>query len=221
MANKVVLITGGGAGLGKHAASAFAEAGAQTVALLGRRHTHLDVTAQALRASHPSTAVVTFAVDVLDLAALRRATADLASAAGPIDVVVHCAGALGAVEPVAGASSSSFWKSIEVNVRGTLHVTQAVLPHLATATADPVFLSLATAGLIAPPFPGMAAYLSGKAAALKLVECFAAENPRVRVVSIHPGLIRTEMAEVLETAGIRFPYDDGELDSFSLGRDAC
>ncbi|KAF4825361.1 Short chain dehydrogenase citE [Colletotrichum tropicale] len=47
---------------------------------------------------------------------------------------------------------------------------------------------------------------------LKLAEYLSSENKdRLRVISVHPGLIQTPMAEELEKAGLKFPYDDISL----------
>ncbi|KAJ0331942.1 hypothetical protein COL922a_011703 [Colletotrichum nupharicola] len=49
---------------------------------------------------------------------------------------------------------------------------------------------------------------------LKLAEYLASENKNnLRVISVHPGLIQTPMAEELEKAGLRIPYDDISLPS--------
>ncbi len=202
MRGKTIFITGGGAGLGKLAAHAFAEAGARAVALLGRRSEPLAAVAQAIRVSHPDTEVLTFAVDILQAADVRAAVA----AAGPLDVVVHCAGALGSVGPLATTDEAGLWAAFEANVRGTLVVMQSILPHLVSHGG--VFIPLNTGAVVFPPMPGMGSYTASKAGLLKMVECFAAENPSVRVMNVHPGMVRTDMSEELERQGIVFPYDE-------------
>ncbi len=63
-----------------------------------------------------------------------------------------------------------------------------------------------------PLLPGMGAYIASKAALTKLVEYLAAENEgKVRVLGVHPGLIRTEGNDT-EEHGLVFPYDDGLCD---------
>ncbi|KAJ0296652.1 hypothetical protein Brms1b_013691 [Colletotrichum noveboracense] len=63
-----------------------------------------------------------------------------------------------------------------------------------------------------PPLPGMGGYVASKMSSLKLAEYLASENKnKLRVISVHPGLIQTPMAEELEKAGLRFPYDDNFL----------
>lgn len=61
--------------------------------------------------------------------------------------------------------------------------------------------------------PNMGAYASSKLPLVKLMEYFAAENPSLRVVNVHPGLIKTDAAEaadVMGKMGVNLPYDDSK-----------
>lgn len=64
-AEKVVLITSGGVGLGKYIAEAYNKAGARAIAILGRRESFLHEAAAELEKAGDAK-VLTFAVDVLD-----------------------------------------------------------------------------------------------------------------------------------------------------------
>lgn len=208
LAGKTVLITGGGAGIGATAALAFAKAGATTIVLLGRRPELLSKTASSIQATHPSATLKTFAVDILDPSALRTTF----EAVSPIDVVVHAAGTLGSITSLATTPASTFAAALATNINGTFNVLQAMLPHLAEGA---VYINFTTAGILFPPAPGLGTYLTSKMAVLKLVECFSAENPTVRVMHVHPGIQKTEMAGKLEECGVVFPYDEREYIVFS------
>lgn len=76
------------------------------------------------------------------------------------------------------------------------------------------FINLTTAGICFPPFARMGAYVSSKMAAVKLLECFAAENEHVRLHQVHPGVIETAMSRKLEEkVQMGFPPDDISLPS--------
>ncbi|KAH9230241.1 hypothetical protein K456DRAFT_1918798 [Colletotrichum gloeosporioides 23] len=108
-------------------------------------------------------------------------------------------------------------EAFEVNIKGFLTLAQAMLAVTTSGqegASQPVLIVLNTAGSIMPPLPGMGGYVASKMSSLKLAEYLASENKnKLRVISVHPGLIQTPMAEELEKAGLRFPYDDISLPS--------
>lgn len=63
---------------------------------------------------------------------------------------------------------------------------------------------------------GMAAYAVSKIAASKLMDYFGMENPNVRVMTVHPGVLKSPMNDKSMEAGFVLPYDDGEFHTFSL-----
>lgn len=105
------------------------------------------------------------------------------------------------------------WGSVEVNLRGTLNVALALVKSIpADGKKEAVFVSLNSAGVFMPSFGGVGAYVAAKLAALKILESLAVEEGgKVRVVHVHPGAVKTEMAERFEEKGIVFPYDDVSL----------
>jgi hypothetical protein len=109
-AGKVVLVTGGGSGLGKHIAAAFNQAGAKAVIITGRREKALREAAAELEKSGDAR-VLWFVADVTDEVALTRAFASAAEAVGPIDVVVANAGYMATPAPAASADLGDWWKA--------------------------------------------------------------------------------------------------------------
>jgi hypothetical protein len=109
-AGKVVLVTGGGSGLGKHIATAFNQAGAKAVIIAGRREKALREAAAELEKSGDAR-VLWFVADVTDEVALTRAFASAAEAVGPIDVVVANAGYMATPAPAASADLGDWWKA--------------------------------------------------------------------------------------------------------------
>lgn len=149
-------------------------------------------------------------MDVLSAQALTKAFED----AGRVDVVIHAASVTPTMSTLAAADldMDAWWTGFEINVRGTMNVARALIQSVREGEKKAVFVNLNTAGTLMPPLPGMGGYIISKSALLKMMDYFAAENgDKVRLVSVHPGLIRTEMALQLEEKGLVFPYEDSKL----------
>ncbi|KAH0437788.1 nadp(+)-dependent dehydrogenase [Colletotrichum camelliae] len=214
-AGKVVLITGAGSGIGGAALFSFAKAGAKALILLGRRVNLLEKVAKSIREESFTTETACYAVDVCDEKVLKSTMNQAVSKFGRIDIVIHAAGALPPLSPLATVPLDNLWRAFEVNIKGFLTLAQAMLAITTSeqeGPSQPVLIVLNTAGSIMPPLPGMGGYVASKMSTLKLAEYVAAENKdKLRVISVHPGLIQTPMAEELEKAGLKFPYDDISL----------
>ena len=129
-----------------------------------------------------------------------------------VDTVIHCAGHLLPLKAMAEQDGDELWGTVEVNLRGTLNVALAFVSSLSSSNREGTLIGLNSAGVFMPPFPGVGAYLSSKLAGVKILDCLAAESGgRLRVTHVHPGAIKTTMADEFERAGIVFPYDDIEL----------
>ncbi|KAB5580996.1 short chain dehydrogenase reductase [Coniochaeta sp. 2T2.1] len=206
-----ILITGAGSGIGRATSLSHARAGAAHLILLGRRAEPLAETASLITTSYPAVSVSVYAVDILS-------AKDLAEVFNQhnVDTVVHCAGTLLPLAPLAEQDPDELWGTFEVNVRGTLNVALAFLRSLQGDDKEErkgTMVALNSAGVFMAPFPGVGAYLSGKLAAMKMLDCLAAESGggELRVTHVHPGAIRTGMAEEFERAGVLFEYDDVSL----------
>lgn len=233
-ADKVVVITGASGGIGRATAKSFAASGPRALVLLGRRSEALAETAALVQSSHSGSGLViqTHEVDLCDAQAIRAVADKVAGDLGGIDILVHCAGVLASVVPLLEADPATFLDGYKTTVVGTLAVAQAiVLANKKSPSRDAgkelTFLHLTTAGILFPPFPGMGAYVSSKMAAVKLMQAFAAENPRVRLHHVHPGFLDTAMSTQLsKSVQLPFAFDDSEYisifrfvpSSFSLYR---
>ena len=107
LTNKTVIVTGGGTGIGKGLAQAFADAGASKIAVIGRRDELLQKTKQAVEADVPSAAITTHSCDIVDLAALRR----VANEVGKWDVLVSNAGYLPDVQHLVDTDPADWWRA--------------------------------------------------------------------------------------------------------------
>jgi NAD(P)-dependent dehydrogenase (short-subunit alcohol dehydrogenase family) len=97
---------------------------------------------------------------------------------------------------------------MEVNVKGNLILSQAFI---ANSSEKPTLISINTGGAHAPPLmAGMGGYAVSKIAASKLMDYFGMENPNVRVMTIHPGVLRSAMNDKSMEAGLVLPFDDSK-----------
>lgn len=133
---KHVMITGAGSGFGRGASLALAERGHHVIAT-----TETAAQADALRAEAPQ-----LQVEVLDIT-----TPDVAKAAGwEVDVLINNAGA-GQTGPMADVPLDIVRKVFEVNVFGTLAVTQAVLPQMVARGSGRIIIVSSIAGVMSGP----------------------------------------------------------------------
>ena len=186
LTGKVAVVSGAGEGLGRAICVALAESGARVVAG--------DIDADALAATveavgaagGEATGLLT---DIRDPAACL-ALADRAVAAyGALDVLVNDAYHGGDNTPFEAADLDNWRRTADVNLWGTLQMTQAALPHLkASGQGRVVMICTHGVELIQPTF---GAYTSSKAAVAHLTKLLAAElgTYGIRVNAVYPGPI--------------------------------
>jgi len=166
-----VVVLGASSGLGRCIGIDRGRRG-DRVALLARRN---DLLQTAAAEAGPDT--VAIACDVTDETACRAAIEQAAVALGGIDALVYASG-IGPLAPIERVDAATWRRTFDTNVVGAAIATAAALPHLATANGVAVYLSSVSASLT-PPWPGLGAYITSKAALDKLVEAFRAEHPAV------------------------------------------
>lgn len=185
--NRVVLVTGGSRGIGRGIAIRFLEMGA-TVYICGRK------APDELPAFKGSTATF-FSCDVRDAVAVSALVDEVETHAGRLDVVVNNAGGAPFAE-AATASPRFSEKIIQLNLIAALHVSQAANKIMQQQSTGGVIINVASVSGTRPS-PGTAAYGAAKAGLLNLASSLAVEwAPKVRVVAITAGLIRTELAHL-------------------------
>ncbi|MBB6098491.1 NADP-dependent 3-hydroxy acid dehydrogenase YdfG [Deinobacterium chartae] len=174
------LITGATGGIG-HALARALEVWKPDVhlVLLGRHPRRLEE----LRARFPRAQVS--AADLLDPAELS----DLVETLPQLDLLVHSAGAvtLGRIEEV---ELGAWREMLDANLLVPALLTRAALPQLRRSQGDVVFVN-SGAGLRANP--GWGGYAASKFAARALADALRLEEPQLRVISVFPGRVATEM----------------------------
>ncbi|EXJ89217.1 hypothetical protein A1O3_02283 [Capronia epimyces CBS 606.96] len=207
---RVVFITGGGSGIGKATAIAFAQAGAKVVVIFGRRVDRLRSAAEEIRKANPNgtTSVIFEGVDLSQRVAVDAAFANAVKQAGgaKIDVFIHNAGILQTLGPVAGYDEKEYRTGLELNMMGAFNTVQAMLPLLAPK-AKVFNVSSCIAHVL--PMPGSWAYAATKAANTKMFDYLQAENPDFHIVNVQPGVVDTDINAGTEAAGVG--QDDVEL----------
>jgi len=202
---RVVFVTGGGRGIGRAIALAFAERGA-TVAIAARTLGQLEETASAIRARDARAIVLT--MDVTDSPSVTHGFAELASRTKRIDVLVNNAG-IGGGEPVQDSDESAWRRIVDTNVVGTYLVTRAAVPLMrAGGRIINVSSVLGRFGV-----PGYTAYCASKHAVIGFTRALALElAPRaISVNAICPGWVETDMAVEGMTLGaqaLQTTYED-------------
>ncbi|KAH8699308.1 putative short-chain dehydrogenase [Talaromyces proteolyticus] len=192
--DRLVFITGGGSGIGKATAIAFAHAGAKVIAIFGRRNDRLQSAAEEIRKANTNgtTSVIFDGVDLSQHVAVDAVFASAVKQAGgaKIDVFIHNAGILQTLGTVAGYDEEEYRKGLELNMIGAFNTAQAMLPLLAPKAK--VFNVSSCIAHISPLL-GSWKYAATKAANTKMFDYLQAEHPDLHIVNINAD---TEMAGV-------------------------
>jgi NAD(P)-dependent dehydrogenase (short-subunit alcohol dehydrogenase family) len=127
-----------------------------------------------------------------DLDDLERLVAETVDAFGGIDVVVNNA-ATALAQPIGEYTPEVWQKSMDVNLRGPVFLTQAALPHLKQSDHAVVLNVISGAAFMFSSFVSM--YGMGKAALLSHTRAAAAELAPfgIRVIAMAPGTVDTDM----------------------------
>lgn len=186
-AERVVLVTGGTKGIGRGIAEGFLAAGA-TVVVCGRN------APQSLPEAGGAAADF-LPCDVREADAVRSLVAEIVQRYGRLDVLVNNAG--GAPEVDAATVSPRFHEGVlRLNLFSTLHAAQAANAVMQAQQEGGVIVNIGSISALRPS-PGTAAYGAAKAAVLSLTASLAVEwAPKVRVVAVSPGLVRTEQSHL-------------------------
>src|SRR5215470_3578671 len=197
LAGKVALITGGGTGIGRAIALAFAREGA-SVALAGRRVAKLkEVAAEIEKQGGTAIAVE---CDVTRAKDAERAVKETAKKLGKLNVLVNNAGIL-SVATVEGVSEEDWDRVMAVNVRGPFLMSRAVLGEFRKEGGGAIVNIGSVLGLVA--MKDRAAYCASKGAVTLLTKAMAMDHAHenVRVNCICPAIVETELVKGLFDRG--------------------
>jgi len=182
---RTAVVTGASSGIGAASAVKLAEAGYHVV-LAARRADRIEALAKRIRDGGGQAEA--YPLDVTDRAAVDA----MAESLERCDVLVDNAGGAMGADSIENASPADWVAMYEVNVIGTLHVTQAVLPKLIASGDGTIVVMSSTAGFVA--YEGGGGYVAAKHAEHAIAATLRLElsGQPVRVIEIAPGMVKTD-----------------------------
>ena len=190
LAGQVAVVTGASLGVGRAAALALAQAGADLV-ICARGH---EIVAVAREAKALGARVLARRCDIADRAAVRSWLRAAARQFGRLDVLVNNAAALGPRVAISHLPAAEFTRVMNVNVGGVLHATQATLEFSMLKRRAGIIINISS-GVGRVGSAGGSAYAISKFAVEGFTQVAAAElrETGISVCSLNPGVTRTRM----------------------------
>ena len=190
--NRVALITGGGRGIGRAIALAYAKEGAKLV-LAARTVNELEETAKEIRGLGAEAFV--FQADVTSQTEVEEVVQKTLERCSVIDILVNSAGMAGPIGALQDNDVSYWIRTIQVNLIGTYLCCRSVLPIMLKQDRGKI-INLSGSGSTSAPYH-LSAYGSSKAAVIRLTEILSLElaHTNVQVNALGPGSINTRMWE--------------------------
>ncbi|KAG0238322.1 hypothetical protein BGW42_005555 [Actinomortierella wolfii] len=204
---KNVFITGASSGIGEACARHFAQAGTNLI-LAARRKERLAGLKSELESKHPNIKISIYELDVRQRANVNEVTAQFED---HVDVLVNNAGLVIGLDKLEDITEEALDTMMDTNVKGLVHVTQAVLPGMKKRNKGHIINIGSVAGQ--QPYANGSIYCATKAAVAAISRALMAEtvDTQIRVSEINPGLVETEFSVV------RFRGDKNKADSVYKG----
>lgn len=205
---KVVVITGAGSGLGAALARRYSELGHQ-ICLLGRSEEKLTTTAESL-----SPGAMVYPVNVASKAEVAETISAISREVGPIDILINSAGVIemGLAETL---TEEAVHQMIDINLKGTIFVTQAVLPEMKQRNQGTIANVISTAGREGKVNESV--YCASKFGVRGFTEALLAEvqDTAIHIFAAYMGGMKTEFWEGIfpeeQTINLMDPDDVADL----------
>ncbi|WP_339701111.1 SDR family NAD(P)-dependent oxidoreductase [uncultured Marixanthomonas sp.] len=190
--NKTALITGATSGIGRAIAKNFANNGLHVI-LCGRRQERLDALQKELS---EITKVHTLNFDVRDKEVVFKQLQNLPEPFSKIDILINNAGNAHGKDPIDEGNTDDWDAMIDINVKGLLYVTKAILPQMIERKSGHIINIGSTAGK--EVYPTGNVYCASKHAVDAINEGMRLDlnGKGIKIGAINPGLVETEFSEV-------------------------
>jgi len=187
---KVAIVTGGGRGIGRAIAETLATHGA-SVSVAARTRTEIAETVRDIQSrGGRATAIV---ADVSVDKEVRRMCRETQRRLGPPDILVNNAGHVGVFTSLWKSDPSEWWRNLEVNLRGPMLCSRAVLPSMISRRKGVIVNIGSYIGIRA--YPENIAYSTSKSALVRFTDGLAASVAKygIGVFLLSPGMVKTSM----------------------------
>jgi NAD(P)-dependent dehydrogenase (short-subunit alcohol dehydrogenase family) len=196
LAEKVVVVTGGGGGIGRAIAGALAEAGAKVIVV--------DLAADAAQSvarglTVGESAVFGRALDVTDESAVNQLFAGLVAEFGYVDVLVNGAG-IALRAPATEHTLEAWDRVMAVNVAGTFLCSRAAARHMIAGARGGAIVNIASImGISGGGLYPNVSYQTSKGAVVNMTRALALEwaKERIRVNAVAPTYVRTDFIKAI------------------------
>jgi NADP-dependent 3-hydroxy acid dehydrogenase YdfG len=207
MNRKIALVTGASSGIGRATALRLAEEGFNLV-ICGRRKEQLDQLQKELPFDCQSHQLL---FDVRDQAEVFKAIESLPHNFKSVDLLINNAGNAHGLDPFQEAPLDDFNAMIDINIKGLLYVSKAVLPTMLDRNNGHIINIGSTAAK--EVYPNGSVYCASKAAVDAITKGMQLDLNKtdIKVGAIHPGLVQTNFSEV------RFKGDQQRADQVYKG----
>ena len=198
--NKVAIITGASSGIGYATALALSKAGAK-VAIGARRTDKLEKLASEIKQDGGE--VFSQKLDVTKKQECDSFVENTIKALGSVDILVNNAGLM-PLSFIKNLKVDEWDKMIDVNIKGVLYCTAAVIPHLLEKNSGHIVNISSVAGRIV--FPSGSVYCATKHAITALSEGLRQEfstRKNIRVTCIEPGVVATELTNTITDESLK------------------
>jgi len=202
---KIALVTGASSGIGAATALKLAEAGAK-VGIAARRTDKLEGLQKEIASGGGEALVIE--MDVVDPASVEAGVKKLVGAYGSIDILVNNAGLM-PLSDVDQFKVDEWHRMVDVNVKGLLNTTAAVLPQMINQHSGHIFNMSSIAGR--KVFKGLSIYCATKHAVAAFSDGLRMEvgqKHNIRVTCIQPGAVATELYDHITEPGYIKQMDD-------------
>lgn len=199
--SKVVLITGASSGIGETTAEILAKAG-HIVLVAARRTDRLNALAK--RIGQAGGTARAYQLDVTSRENFQAVVAAARAEFGSVDVLVNNAGLM-PLSPMSALKADEWDRMIDVNIKGVLNGIEAVLAEMEQRGGHIINVASIAAHTV---FPTCAVYCGTKFAVRAISNGLRMESKKVRVTTVSPGVVESELAHTTTDAATRQWLED-------------